>query len=178
LKPYPLVPQGKVVAQRAKDIDDTRQKVEWTVDVKVAGSAGSVTSMGLLALFISHHINGWVCGELRKMDLSTFQAFFFGSDSFENLVNNEVNNPQPYENELISLDKYKGGKSEYITVITYTNTMSGAISLFKTRFKETSSTQMIERLDLVAHMQDVPREIYRVLPQFLRCWHISISNID
>lgn len=72
---------------------------------------------------------------------------------------------QGYENELIGLDKYKGGESEYLTAITYTKHWSGAISLFKATFEKTACNPYVKRLDLVAYIEGIPRQICRILQE-------------
>ena len=58
--------------------------------------------------------------------------------------------------------KYQLGESEYITVITFSEeAASGAVALFKAASFGENST--INRLDLEARFQDMPKEICRIL---------------
>ncbi|KAF4465044.1 peptidase family M28 [Fusarium albosuccineum] len=73
-------------------------------------------------------------------------------------VDNEM--AQSMENEILGLDKYRGGDSEYLTVVTYSDDFIGAISLFKA---DLSDKRKVMQLGRVAMIPGVPRKICSIL---------------
>ncbi|KAH8900607.1 hypothetical protein GQ53DRAFT_740608 [Thozetella sp. PMI_491] len=80
----------------------------------------------------------------------------------DRLLTREIDQLQALENELLGLDKFKGGDSEYITVITHSDEYAGSVSLFQATF---SDGHELIKLDRVAMMTDVPKQICRMLRQ-------------
>ncbi|KAK3387581.1 hypothetical protein B0H63DRAFT_559071 [Podospora didyma] len=92
------------------------------------------------------------------------------------------------ENELMSLDKYQLGESEYITVITYSSDInSGAVALFKAYFSS-GPDRVVTRLDLQAlhitlHDDDndsclFDEALVATVPQMLAYLHLRYRLID
>jgi hypothetical protein len=162
LMPYPLTPQGRFVADTKKTVEDLLQNVEFGANVQVLGSGGGFTSRALpgflRTLLTSYQWLGmWRSSENRSIHIS---ETWFKSEQNQPLTSEQVDKLQEVENELISLDKYKGGHSEYLTVITHSDAFTGAVALFKASFRGDS---LITRLDLATYIRDVPREICRIL---------------
>jgi hypothetical protein len=99
----------------------------------------------------------WRSSENRSIHISETS---FKSEQNQPLTSEQADKLLEFENELISLDKYKGGHSEYLTVITHSDAFTGAVALFQASF---GGDFLTTRLDLVAYIRDVPREICRIL---------------
>jgi len=74
------------------------------------------------------------------------------------------------DDELFGTQKYSG-TSEYLTVITYSEGNNGAISLFKTSLNSVTNTAV--RMELIASMTEVPRNILRQMKE-----QVSPNRID
>jgi hypothetical protein len=81
-------------------------------------------------------------------------------DKLEDLSEQEQERLLSLENELLGLDKYMGGDSEYLTVVTYSDDYVGAIALFQAKL---SPDHKITTLDRIAMISDVPRKICEIL---------------
>ncbi|KAK5657323.1 hypothetical protein OQA88_3387 [Cercophora sp. LCS_1] len=65
------------------------------------------------------------------------------------------------EDELMSIEKYQHGASEYMTVITYNDAMhSGTVTLLEALFDEHHT---LATLNLVARVKDMPKKICQIL---------------
>jgi hypothetical protein len=161
LMQYPLTPQGRFVADTKKTVEDL-QNVEFGANVQVLGSGWGFTlkaSLGFLWALVAPYqwLSMWRGNENRSIHIS---ETLFKSEQNQPLTSEQVDKLQEFENELISLDKYKGGHSEYLTVITHSDEFTGAVALFKASF---GGDSLITRLDLAAYIRDVPRKICRIL---------------
>jgi hypothetical protein len=67
------------------------------------------------------------------------------------------------DDKIFETAKYRNGTSEYLTVLTYTEELLGAISLFEAVLDD--KMHVATRLDLIATMPDVPQNILRQLRQ-------------
>ncbi|KAI8683180.1 hypothetical protein LRP88_04846 [Fusarium phalaenopsidis] len=81
-------------------------------------------------------------------------------DKLEELSEEEQERLLSLENELLELDKYMGGDSEYLTVVTYSDDYVSAIALFQAKL---SPDHKITTLDRIAMISDVPRKICDIL---------------
>jgi len=139
-----------------------QKNVEFGANVQVLGSGGGFTSKalpGFLRTLVTPYqwLGMWRSSENRSIHIS---ETLFESEQDQPLTSEQVDKLQEFENELISLDKYKGGHSEYLTVVTHSDEFTGAVALFKASF---GGDSLITRLDLAAYIRDVPREICRIL---------------
>ncbi|KAE8387681.1 hypothetical protein BDV23DRAFT_186093 [Aspergillus alliaceus] len=165
LRVYPLTPQGKFVAETKKHLDIVFENVEFGANAQVLGSGGGLTTKGVPALLKSftdyEWMSMWRSSEDRSIHIS------------ESLLKPDPNSPsssdtdlvQMYESELLSLDKYKGGHSEYLTVVTHSEEFTGTVALFRASFEDSS---LITGLELVAYIKEIPRQICRVLRQGIK----------
>ncbi|KFY65365.1 hypothetical protein V496_02642 [Pseudogymnoascus sp. VKM F-4515 (FW-2607)] len=170
---YPLPPQGRFVVETKKAFDDFLSNVELGVNLQVMGSGGGFSSTGLPGLlkkaFTPYQwLAMWRSSEGRRIRVAPTLLHRDGDmassaadkDSNAQLSSQDNDRLQSLENEILGLDKYTGGDSEYLTVITHSDDPIGSISLFKTR---ASDTRQIIQLDRVAMILEVPREICRIL---------------
>ncbi|WAO86962.1 Hypothetical protein NCS54_00425400 [Fusarium falciforme] len=150
-------PQGKFVAETKKALDDFLEHVQLRRQSK------SFTTYEWLGM--------WRSSEGRKIRISR-SALGDGSDKecpttpgkkedkLEDLSEQEQERLLSLENELLGLDKYMGGDSEYLTVVTYSDDYVGAIALFQAKL---SPDHKITTLDRIAMISDVPRKICDIL---------------
>ncbi|KAF4968345.1 hypothetical protein FSARC_4291 [Fusarium sarcochroum] len=171
---YELRPQGRFVAQTKKAFNDFLEKVELGGELQVLGSGGGLSSTGLPALlkrsFTSYEWMGmWRGSEGRRIRIPRVVSDHTGLDGTlnpdEKPLVDDHDRLQTLENELLGLDKYMGGDSEYLTVITYSDGFVGAISLFKA---ELPDEHQITQLNRVAMIPDVPREICSILREEIK----------
>ncbi|KAH7129803.1 hypothetical protein B0J13DRAFT_563374, partial [Dactylonectria estremocensis] len=173
---YPLRPQGRFVAQTEKDFVEFLDNVEIGLNVQVMGTGGGLSSTGLPGLlkrsFTPYQWLGmWRSSEGRRIRISpALLGSSKGSEAsnlrpYDQLSAQELDQLQSLENELLGLDKYRGGESEYLTVITHSDDYVGAISLFKAEF---SDQHEIIQLDRVAMISEVPRKICSILREEIK----------
>ncbi|UPK91086.1 hypothetical protein LCI18_002021 [Fusarium solani-melongenae] len=173
---FKLKPQGKFVAETKKALDDFLEHVQLGGNLSALGNGGGFSSTGLPSLlkksFTTYEWLGmWRSSEGRKIRVSRLAL---GDDSDqerpmtprkkedkpEDLSEHEQDRLLSLENELLGLDKYMGGDSEYLTVVTYSDDYVGAIALFQAKL---SSDHKITTLDRIAMISDVPRKICEIL---------------
>ncbi|KAM6523978.1 hypothetical protein FSOLCH5_004585 [Fusarium solani] len=173
---FKLKPQGKFVAETKKALDEFLEHVQLGGNLSAIGNGGGFTSTGLPSLlkksFTTYEWLGmWRSSEGRKIRISR-SALGDGSskerpttpgkkdDKLEDLSEQEQERLLSLENELLGLDKYMGGDSEYLTVVTYSDDYVGAIALFQAKL---SPDHKITTLDRIAMISDVPRKICEIL---------------
>ncbi|KAJ4259743.1 hypothetical protein NW762_007674 [Fusarium torreyae] len=159
---YELRPQGRFVAQTKKAFNDFLEKVELGGELQVLGSGGGLSTTGVPALlkrfFTSYEwLAMWRASEGRRIRV---MRGCNDTNPSEKPLTDDHDTLQALENELLGLDKYMGGDSEYLTVITYSDDFVGAIFLFKA---ELSDQHQINQLNRVATIADVPRKICSIL---------------
>ncbi|KAK1755498.1 hypothetical protein QBC47DRAFT_380530 [Echria macrotheca] len=157
LLPCSLPPLGRFVAERESNIAEVMKDIELGVGVSVSGIGVDFRTRGILQLLKPFQwINTWRSLP-RQLHVSSHLLAPVGESDSEKLER-----LHQVENELISSVKYQLGESEYITVITFSEeAASGAVALFKAASFGENST--INRLDLEARFQDMPKEICRIL---------------
>ncbi|KAM6535515.1 hypothetical protein FALCPG4_005072 [Fusarium falciforme] len=138
---FKLKPQGKFVVETKKALDDFLKHVQLGGNLSAMGNGGGFTSTGLPSLL--------------KKYITTKKE-----DKLEDLSEQEQERLLSLENELLGLDKYMGGDSEYLTVVTYSDDFVGAIALFQAKL---SPDHKITTLDRIAMISDVPRKIRDIL---------------
>ena len=169
-KKYSLMPRGQFVAEAETAFQSLLNNAEFGAEVQVLGNGGSVNQKGLLGLVRKAFTDyQWL-----SLWLSSKERFIHVSEDFLTAPIRTKDGPVSadaadklhlFENEVMGLDKYKGGESEYLTVITFSDVYSGAISLFKALIGDDG---LATKLDLVAYFQDVPREICRILSRQIK----------
>ncbi|KAI8675309.1 hypothetical protein NCS57_00431800 [Fusarium keratoplasticum] len=173
---FKLKPQGKFVAETKKALDDFLEHVQLGGNLSALGNGGGFSSTGLPSLlkksFTTYEWLGmWRSSKGRKIRISR-SALGDGcskerpttpgkkEDKLEDLSEHEQERLLSLENELLGLDKYMGGDSEYLTVVTYSDDYVGAIALFQAKL---SPDHKITTLDRIAMISDVPRKICDIL---------------
>ncbi|KAI8681754.1 hypothetical protein NCS55_00428400 [Fusarium keratoplasticum] len=159
---FKLKPQGKFVAETKKALDDFLEHVQLGGNLSTLGNGGGFSSTGLPSLlkksFTTYEWLGmWRSSEGRKIRVSRLAK---KEDKLEDLSEQEQERLLSLENELFRLDKYMGGDSEYLTVVTYSDDYVGAIALFQAKL---SPDHKITTLDRIAMISDVPRKICDIL---------------
>jgi hypothetical protein len=76
------------------------------------------------------------------------------------------------DDELFGTKKYSNGTSQYLTVFTYSEEHNGAIALYKAVLQDNVNAAV--RLELVASMTEVPRNILRQLRRQVQSNRIDI----
>lgn len=94
-------------------------------------------------------------------------------DKLEDLSEQEQERLLSLENELLGLDKYMGGDSEYLTVVTYSDDYVGAIALFQAKL---SPDHRVTTLDRIAMISDVPRKICDILQDEIKPNRYVVTN--
>ncbi|RSM19194.1 hypothetical protein CDV31_001870 [Fusarium ambrosium] len=173
---FKLKPQGKFVAETKKALDDFLEHVQLGGNLSAMGNGGGFTSTGLPSLlkksFTTYEWLGmWRSSEGRKIRVSRMALGDSSDeehpttpdkkdDKSKELTEKEKERLLALENELLGLDKYMGGDSEYLTVVTYSDDYVGAIALFQAKL---SPDHKIITLDRIAMISDVPRKICDIL---------------
>ncbi|KAI8722405.1 hypothetical protein NCS52_00384200 [Fusarium sp. LHS14.1] len=173
---FKLQPQGKFVAETKKALDGFLERVQLGGNLTAMGNGGGFTSTGLPALFQKSFttyewLGMWRSSEGRKIKISRSVLGDSSEkepsttpgekkDKREDLSEKEKERLLSLENELLGLDKYMGGDSEYLTVVTYSDDYVGTIALFQAKL---SSDHKITTLDRIAMISDVPRKICDIL---------------
>ncbi|KAJ3533045.1 hypothetical protein NM208_g8160 [Fusarium decemcellulare] len=157
---YILRPQGLFVAETKKALDDFLEHVELGVDLQVMGTGGGLSSTGLPSLLKRSFTPYQWLGMWRSSEGRHIQIARVAFNSPKNLSGLDNEMAQSMENEILGLDKYRGGDSEYLTVVTYSDDFIGAISLFRA---DLSDKRKVMQLGRVAMIPGVPRKICSIL---------------
>ncbi|KAM0424829.1 hypothetical protein ACHAPT_009885 [Fusarium lateritium] len=169
---FKLQPQGRFVAEAKKSLDEFLEHSQLGVNLSVLGNGGGFSGTGLPALvkkaFTSYQWLGmWRSSEGRKIKVSRWalggkERPTKSDEKSQELSEKDQEQLVSLENELLGLDKYMGGDSEYLTVVTYSDDYVGAIALFQAKL---SPDHKITSLDRVAMISDVPRMICDILQE-------------
>ncbi|KAJ4313474.1 hypothetical protein N0V84_009399 [Fusarium piperis] len=173
---FELNPKGDFVAKTKQAVDDLLERAQIGVNLSALGNGGGFLSTGLPALlkksFTTYEwLSMWRSSEDRKTRIS--RSALRGSsikerpttssekeDKSGELSEQEQERLLSLENELLGLNKYMGGDSEYLTAVTYSDDYVGAIALFQVKL---SPDHKMTTLDRIAMISDVPRNICDIL---------------
>jgi hypothetical protein len=163
VRQYKLTPQGQFVAETRRTFDDLLNNAEFRIDMQVAGTGGGLGLKGLLGLLKAtitdyQWQSFWLSSRDRTICIP--EDFIPDSDDLPSLTGINIGTLELFDNELIGIHKYQGGKSPYLTVITHGDVFSGAISLFRASLGEDG---LATKLDRVSYFRDIPSPICRIL---------------